>query len=264
MYRNNIKFFRGAIASVVGDNVKNVRLPVVHGTNNQIMVVEHLDNTKTVFRFNNRQTAHRNYDIGLVMKAHDIAAPRIALHLYQGQYFETYPYITGQTLAERLKDGIEPNQIQDVYAAMATKIKQIADIPLLNMRNVENYKCQQVAQANIVSKTGHKTLGAIVKSGTTLLNWGEKCVCHCDFTPQNIIIDDKLNIAAVLDLNAVSVANINFALAITGLSLDKYKLNKHQFYSICNELMPHKVHRSQIRLAENACKIYFNNYTKQK
>ena len=158
--------------------------------------------------------------------------------------------------------GMTKQQIQDNYASMAIQMKKIADIPAQNFQNIENKDCSSVAQSNIVNKTRSWILGQFVKYGTKLLNYGEQSVCHCDFTPRNIILDDNMQISAILDLNAVSVANINFSIAITGLSLESNNLQKHDFYSICNDIMPNQIHSKQIEAIENICKLYFRCYTR--
>ena len=77
-------------------------------------------------------------------------------------------------------------------------------------------------------------------------------------------MNDNKDITAIMDLNAISVANINFAIAITGLSLEKNNLDKNEFYRVCSEIIPTKICDTRIRLAEHACRLYFAQYTKQK
>ena len=242
------------------DDIRRVDRPVIAGTNSQILIVETYDDKKTVFRFNDRCVAHRNHDVSQVLSEHGMSVPKIKLHLYRGQHFESYPYISGLTFQECLDMGMTRQQIKDNYANIALQMKKLADIPVQNFQNIENKDCASVAQSNIVNKTHSWVLGQIVKYGTKVLNCGQQSICHCDLTPRNVVLDDNMNVSAVLDLNAVSVANINFSIAITGLSLDANKLNKHDFYSICNDIMPNTIHRQQIDMIENICKFYFRCY----
>lgn len=264
MYDKVNDFYRGAIHSVVGDDVTNVALPAVHGTTSRIYIVEHRDATKTVFRFNNRQTAHRNHDMGLVLHAHGIPAPQTELHMYRGQYFETYPYLVGGTMAEHISNGMSPEKIRETYFKMAHTMQQIAKIPLRDLQNIENYKCHQVAQTNIVKKTNNQMVGALVKYGTIILNGGEQTLCHCDLTPQNIILDANGDISAILDLNAFSVGNINFSVAITGLGLERQKLDKQCFYDACRAVMREQFNEFHVRTVEKICRAYFKYYTKKR
>lgn len=255
----NLSFCYKAIRNTT-NNIRRVDRPFIAGTNSQVLIVETLDGNKTVFRFNDRCVAHRNHDVSQVLANHDVNVPQIKLHLYGGQYFETYPYIAGLTLQEYLDMGLTHQQIQDNFASIALQMKKIADIPVQNFQNIENKCCASVAQSNIITKTRSRILGQFVKYGTQILNHGPQSVCHCDLTPRNIVLDDNMNLSAILDLNAVSIANINFSIAITGLSLENNNLNRHDFYRICNDIMPNRIHRKQIDIIENICKLYFRCY----
>ncbi|MBR5566534.1 MAG: phosphotransferase [Alphaproteobacteria bacterium] len=244
------------------DNIRRVDRPFIAGTNSQVLIVETFDGKKTVFRFNDRCVAHRNHDVSQVLANHGVDVPQIKLHLYNGQYFETYPYVSGLTMQEYLDMGMTHQQIQDNYATIALQMKKIADIPVQNFQNIKNKNCASVAQSNIVNRTHSWVLGQFVKYGTKMLNYGPQSICHCDLTPRNIVLDDNMNLMTILDLNAVSVANINFSVAITGLSLEHNNLNKQDFYSVCNDIMPNRIHRQQIDIIENICKLYFRCYVR--
>ena len=69
-------------------------------------------------------------------------------------------------------------------------------------------------------------------------------------------------ISSVLDLNAVSIANINFALAIAGLSLQRNKLNRYEFYSICDDVLPGRLQPVRLSITEQICELYFRGYCK--
>ncbi|MBO5946859.1 MAG: hypothetical protein J6Q44_01805 [Alphaproteobacteria bacterium] len=258
MTDQSIKFYHRAINNTV-QNIRRVYVPVVRGTNSRIYIIETLDGTKTVFRFNSRQIAHRNYDISKVLRAQDIPVPEIDLHLYQGQYFETYPYISGQTFQECLNMGMSKSEILNTYAIMANQIHKMLNVPLHNFQNIENKNCSSVAQSNVVHKSGLWSFGQCVKYGTKLLNTGKQHICHCDFTPRNIVLDNKKQLT-ILDLNAVSIANINFALALTGMSLRANKLNPHEFYRVCDDIIPGQIQPKRIDFTEQICSLYFHGY----
>lgn len=261
MSTSQSSFYYKAIRNTVHDIVRLDR-PVVPGTSSRIFIVETPGAERTVFRFNPRHVAHRNHDISNILRAHGMSVPAIDLHLYHGQYFETYPYLTGTTFYECLAAGMSHSEILDVYEMMAHQIKKIAAIPVHNFRNIENKNCSSVAQSNILNKTDCWTLGQCIKYGTKLLNAGDQSVCHCDFTPRNIILDSNKNISSILDLNAVSISNINFALAISGLSLGRSGLNCDEFYSVCDDVMPGRIHRSRLKLTQQICALYFRGYCK--
>lgn len=258
MTDQSVKFYHRAINNTM-HNIRRMDAPVIRGTNSHIYIIETFDGDKTVLRFNPRQVAHRNHDISQVLVSHDMPVPVIDLHLYQGQYFESYPYLSGLTFQECLDMGMAKSEILDTYGVMAQQIKKMSDIPVRDFRNIENKNCSSVAQSIVVNKTGWWTLGQCVKYGTKLLNAGEQHICHCDFTPQNVVLGDKGQLA-ILDLNAVSVANINFALAITGLSLRNNKLSPHEFYRICDDIIPALIQPKRINITEQICNLYFRGY----
>lgn len=255
-----LRFYQRAILETAPD-IRRIDIPVVRGTNSRIFLVETFDGARTVFRFNQRQIAHRNHDVSQVLLSHGISVPAIRLHLFQGQYFESYPYIPGLTFQECLNAGMSKAEILDTYATMAAQVHKISQIPVQYFENIENKNCSNVAQLNIVSKTGRPSLGQFVKYGTKLLNAGEQHICHCDFAPQNIVLGDNKQ-ASVLDLNAVSISNINFALAITGLALRKNKLDPCEFYDICSDIIPGQIQPKRINLTEQICAVYYRSYCK--
>lgn len=259
--RQTLKFYHRAISDIA-QNIRHVDEPVIRGTNSRIFIVDTSDMGKIVFRFNPRHVAHRNHDISKVLRKHDVPVPVVDLHLYQGQYFETYPYLPGPTFQECLDKGMSRSEIHDVYAMMAYQIKNISDIPLHNFKNIENKNCSSVAQSNIVNKTDCWTLGQCIKYGTKLLNVGPQTICHCDFTPCNVVLSGDKDTLSILDLNAVSCANINFALAITGLSLKHNKLDRREFYSICDDILPGRLNQIRLSLTEQICGLYFRGYCK--
>ena len=259
--RQTLKFYYRAICDTTR-NIRHVDVPVIRGTNSRIFIVDTIDMGRIVFRFNPRHVAHRNHDISQVLQAHNIPVPAIKLNLYQGQYFETYPYAPGQTFQECLDAGMSSSEIRDVYEMIAYQIKKMSEIPLHNFRNIENKNCSAVAQSNIVNKKNSWTLGQCVKYGTKLLNAGRQSICHCDLTPSNIVLNDDKQISSVLDLNAVSIANINFALAIAGLSLQRNKLNRYEFYSICDDVLPGRLQPVRLSITEQICELYFRGYCK--
>ncbi len=252
-------FYYNAILSAMPDAV-SVCKPDVRGTNSRIFIVTNSAGDRRVFRFNTRPVAHRNHDIGLVLAAHGINAPRVQLHLYKGQYFESYPYIGGKSMAEAISGNLSQGQILDMYAGIATKMRELSEIPLRDFETIGNKDCHAVAKSNFMNKRPSPILGTIVKWGTQILNIGDKSVCHCDLTPGNIMMDKDNNISAILDLNAISIANINFSAAITGNALAKYQLSPDDFYGVCHDVMPYEINQKKIKLASAVLNFYFPRY----
>ncbi len=264
MKNTGLNFYHHAILSV-SRSIKSVTQPVVSGCNSRVFIVEDAKGNKTVFRFDYRANAHRDYDVSQILLAHQINAPRVSLHLYQGQFFETYPYLPGRTLQEQLTTRHDWREINrhDIFTEIAWQMKKIADIPVRDFKNIENKDCSSVARTNILDATHNSILGYAIKYGTMLLNSGEQCVCHCDLTPQNVIWDKDGRISAVLDLNAVSIANVNFAAAITGLALENNKLNPDDFFAVCRDIMPDQMNHQHFCAAKKILQRYFQLYAKR-
>ena len=261
MQENNLNLYYNAIyGTTVG--VKRIGMPTIHGTNHLVFIVETVDGAKSVFRFCPQVVAHRNQEISRVLTANNISVPRVKVYDSNGCWFEKYEFIPGSTLQERLTPGVSKRELLPIYESMANHIKKMAEIPVCKFNDVTNKYCSDVAQSNIIKKTGSRPLGALVKYGTMLLNSGSQHICHCDFGPHNIVMNDNNQVSAVLDLDAFSIANVNFSIAIAGLALQRNRLDVSDFYNVCRDFMPRMVCRSRIRFAEKICKTYFSAYTK--
>ena len=263
MRKPGLNFYLHAILDAESDVVR-IRRPTVSGKNSAVFVVEKSDGRKVVFRFDSEQNVRRNYQIGHILNCNGITSPDVNMHMCRGQFFETYPYLTGKTLAEKLKIYGSDACSQDVCAGIAAKIKQLSKIPVYELNNVDNNFCHQVARKNMQNATHNVLAGTMVKYGTIWLNRGEKSVCHCDLTPENIIVDDKCQATAILDLNAISVANVNFALAIAGLGLMRYDVNPDMLYQIAADMMPGQVNVHRIESVSGIYQKYLNLYKKVK
>lgn len=254
-------FYHNAIYGS-GYDVLRLQIPVVNGRNSRVFIADTSRAGRLVFRFDSRNIALRNQGISSLLVAHGMCVPNVKVHQYNNCLYEVYPYLSGTTFQECLNFGMSTSQILDTYEKIAYQIKKMSDIPVQKFASIENSDCSSVAQSNIIAKTGNRAQGYIVKHGTDLLNLGPKTVCHCDLTPCNVILTDDDKPVSILDLNAVSVANINFCVAISGLSLIRNKLNPAMFYDACNDIMPGQINRMRLAVTEKICALYFRGYCK--
>lgn len=263
MKKTDLHFCLRAILSVES-GIKRIQQPSVLGKNGTVFIVEKINGDKTVFRFGQRHTVHRNTDISQILSKHSINAPKIQSHLFQGYYFETYPYLRGQTLAEKLKNKDIICCPQDVCAGVAVQIKRLAEIPVADFQNIENKFCHNVAQKNMQNASKSHVAGQIVKVGTKLLNHGSQSICHCDLTPENIIVADNMMPKAILDLNAISISNVNFAVAISAMGLERYNIDQNLFLHIADDIMPGQINKNRIHRFQSIHKQYLGIYSKLK
>lgn len=261
MLIKDLNFYHSAIFDVSKD-VARIDAPVVRGTKHIVFIATGVDSVKTVFRFCDKDIAIRNHDISRILVNRGIAVPHVQLHSYHGQFFETYPYISGITLAESIRFGMPKSQTPEIFYAIAANIKKMSDIPIEAFNDVPNKNCSDVAMSNILKKKESWLLGQGVKYGTVALNAGRHSVCHCDLGPNNIIMDARDGVSAILDLDAVSIANVNFSIATAGVALERHGLDFNKFYRICHDVMPRLVSKSRIELSHKICKMYFRAYTK--
>lgn len=166
----------------------------------------------------------------------------------------------GQTFYERLISGMSDADINKVYHQIIDLIQQLSYIPTGAFNNVLRKNCDMVAEKNIVKKTNNKALGKCIKYGTQILNAGKQSVCHCDISPKNILLDKHYNVSGLLDLNAVSIGNVNFSVGLAGCNLNTMNLNPNIFYNIAQSALPDDINITRCQSLQRIFSFYFSHY----
>lgn len=159
--------------------------PIVPGMIHNVYIVECTKN-KYVCRFSEKKVAKHNLLVSKILKTHNIEAPRVSLHNYGGRYCETYPFIPGKTLYERLQEGLSSDKLDCIY-------HQIFDISY----KIENILCGEIPEIPM------PVFSKFLRETVSFLNPSEKKLCHTDLNAKNIVLDKDDNVHAILDLDSV-------------------------------------------------------------
>lgn len=236
-----------------------ISAPTISGTQANIFIAKS-KKEKQIFRYKSDETSLRNLNISKILFGHGIHVPHTKIFFYKQRALEVYPYIPGRTLFEYIQDGMTTLEIERVYLEIALEMKQMGQIPISKFDNIKNKNCAQVAKYNILTKTQNPILAHSVFYGTQILNNGPKTICHCDLNPRNIVLDTKHHLAGILDLDAISVANINFSVALCGYNLKHVGQNPELFYKMAGSIMPNQLNKNRIKIMEKIFEFYFSKY----
>ena len=173
----------------------NISRPVSKGLVHDVYIVETEYKNKFVCRFSPQKTAKHNLYVSNLLNSNGIKVPDVSLHKFDQEYCETYPFIEGNTLFERLKQGISEEKLYDVY-------RQLFDISYTISKIT--YDFDSDLYVPVTAKMAKKFFKA--------LNVSPVALCHTDLNAKNIVLDDQDNVYALLDLDAVYPESMAFAL----------------------------------------------------
>lgn len=216
-------------------NAISVSKPTIDGLVHDIYIVQNNDGKKFVCRFSTPDMAYHNEVISKLLSGHGINVPNVSLYKTGTEYCETYPFISGKTLHERLIDGIPEKQQDKIYQQLFDISNRISQIPYTNYT-----KPLVPITAKIVTN--------IVKR----INHGPVLLCHNDLLAKNVILDENDDVFALVDLDSVYPEHNAF-------SLIHMMQNAHNYGYNINKMRPmyqkHKIKPKFINL-ESQAKIY--------
>ena len=218
-------------------DVISVVKPLTLGLVHDVYIAE-CENSKHVCRFSKEIVAKHNLQISNILKEYNINAPRITIHDCGEYYCETYPFIPGKTMHERLLEGLTGDKLDNVY-------KQIFDI---------SYKMENIPYNNI-SKTPIPFVSKCIRSIISVLNPSKQKLCHSDLHAKNIILDENDNVSAILDLDAISLEQISVAHFIIMKDAQTYGYDVNKFNGLSKEINVNHL-LFQIKLLSTVAKIY--------
>ena len=159
--------------------------PITLGKVRDVYIVEQ-GADKFVCRFTDSVTATHNLRISYSLAGHNIPVPKTQVFAFDGDWCETYPFIEGKTLHERLLEGLNGEKLDNVYRQLFNISYKISEIPYDKTFNVPT---------PFISKILRKTFAVFNPSPEKLV--------HCDLHAKNVLLDDKDNICGILDLDSV-------------------------------------------------------------
>lgn len=177
-------------------DVKSITIPVVQGFVHKVYIVKTKENKKYICRFSNQITAQHNFYVSKLLISNNIKAPEISLHKFEDIYCETYPFLEGDTLYQRLLVGISPTKIDKIYQQLFDLLCKISDL---------KYDSKSVcSHENILAKMANKFF--------CVANPQEKNVLTpIDLNPKNILLDKDDNVCALLDLDSIDKRNFSYS-----------------------------------------------------
>lgn len=167
--------------------------PFNKGFVHNIYIVKDKDNNEFVCRFSSENIAKHNSYVSKLLNSNGIKVPDVSLYNFGEEYCETYPFIKGKLLYERIQEGISKDKMENVY-------KQLFDI---------SYKMAQIPY-NFDKKIEIPLTAKVAIIFSKILNSTTNALCHTDLNFKNIVLDNDDNVCALLDLDGVLSESMAF------------------------------------------------------
>jgi hypothetical protein len=164
----------------------NVVQPLTMGLVHDVYIAES-ENDKHICRFSQKTVAEHNLQASKLLASYNIPVPNVSIYNCGDYYCETYPFIPGKTLHERILEGLPNEQLDKVYEQLFELSYKMSEIPYDSINNTS---------LPVVSK--------ILRQMIDVLNPAAHTLCHTDLHAKNVILDDQDNVRAIIDLDAIT------------------------------------------------------------
>ena len=199
-------------------NTTFVFRPFTQTTIHDVYIIESLGK-KYICRFSDKFVAQHNLQVSKILTDYKIPVPVVSVYNFGDCWCETYPFIYGKTLHERLIEGLSGNKLDNIYCQLFEFFDNISNIPSDKINSVP---------ISLTSKIIRKTFD--------LLNPSDKKLCHTDLQSKNIILNESDDIRALIDLDSVMPGNLSFAKMKTINDAQIHGYDIHKFETICTNL----------------------------
>ncbi len=235
-------FYIDAIRSVY-PQAKNIRQPDVIGRVGTVLLAE-TDEGTTVCKFNDMNIIQHNYKISQLLRQLDVSVPKIKTHMFCDAFFETYKYCPDKTLHEFIQQGISKKQIFDIYKQTMYAQKEISEIPHKKLDlgwGKYAYEIFTYNKMQIAPKITTKIKGCLYRMFSTK---GQQVLSHNDIQPKNLLVNNDMQLTALIDLDSVALCNENFSVLQT---LYAYPSDNYVEYIECyQDITKHKLNQRAI------------------
>lgn len=169
-------------------------MPAIQGLNHTVYIVKTNDK-KYICRFSSPETAKHNFNVSKLLLDNSINVPDVSIHQFQDMYCETYAFLAGKTLHERILEGVADDQKNKIYEQLYDLLCKIASI---------QYDSKKVnSHENIFAKMTDKLF--------SLANpHDKKVLAYADLNVKNILLDQDDNVCALIDLDSIDERNFSF------------------------------------------------------
>lgn len=193
----------------------NIDKPCIQGYDHDIYIVT-TNKNKFVCRFSDEQMAQHNYYASKLLTQYNIPVPRVSIYKCGTEYCETYPFIEGKTLHERLTEGMSYEKISDVYSQIFDISRKISKVPFESITTTKRPITTKI-HANFFN----------------FFNYSKVALCHTDLHAKNIILDDTDNIKAILDLDSFYPEHTAIPVIVTVADAKSYGYKIQNLADIC-------------------------------
>lgn len=175
-------------------DVQSITMPSVAGLVHTTYIVKAADK-KYICRFSKNTTAQHNLAVSKLLLANNIKVPDVSVYHFEDMCCETYPFLDGKTLHERMLEGFSDKEKNKIYEQLFDLSCKIASIQYDSVK-VNSHE-------NIFAKTADKVF--------SLANPHEKKVlAYADLNTKNVLLDKDDNVCALIDLDSVNARNFSF------------------------------------------------------
>lgn len=245
--QQNLEFYHAAIHNSLSD-ICNIWTPHVRGAKNNVLFADTIYGDRHVFKFNGRDSAIRNSQISRALIAAGVPVPEIYPIQFDGEWFESYPALIGNTLHECIEHGATKTEIKSIYHQVLYYFDKISMVDFSNI-DFSNLKYAHQTARSDTTATNGAFIGHLTAAMVQLMNIGtaaNRGLYHHGMTPKNILVSRRGEITGFLDIDEVGICNKNYAF---GVMAAKAKLTGMDASALCDQyerMTGQKLNRNQV------------------
>lgn len=111
----------------IHSNIIDIRAPVIAGTQNTVFFVE-TPWEKFVVKFNDEELIRKNLGAARLFARNDIPVPDLHIGSVRDRWYETYPILNGDTLYEKIGNGMPEHRIKRIYNHVINNFAKMDEI----------------------------------------------------------------------------------------------------------------------------------------
>lgn len=235
-------FYKAAIKSAF-PNSWAIRHPNIAGGVSPVFLVNTPDGTQ-VCKFSEYALNFHNRTTSEILTLADVPVPLTTVHAYFNAWFESYAYCHDKTLHEHITYGATDAQIFRAYQQAIDIQKKITQIEPIKF----NPKFCKYA-SDVFVTTQKMRLNSVLANTYGIVHKlfsqsGKMRLMHNDLQAKNILVDEKMNVTRLIDLDSVALCNESFSV-LTMLRVYPLK-NYSELMDYYEDTMERKLNRRTI------------------
>ncbi|MDE6250822.1 MAG: hypothetical protein K2M34_04295 [Alphaproteobacteria bacterium] len=245
--QNKFEFYETAIRQTI-PNVYRISLPTIRGNKDNVLFAQTTYGAHYTFKFNGFDSAMRNSSVSHALINAKIPVPDIHVFQCDGQWFEGYPTLRGDTLYECVGHGATKTELESIYHQAVYYLGQMSQIDYSNI-DFGNLKYAHQSARNDTANTNGAIIGNLTAMFVGIMNIGMPAsygLYHHGMTPKNILVSPKGIITGLLDIDEVSVCNKNYAFGVLAAKATLIGMNINALCSKYESITGQKLNHRQI------------------